>query len=76
MAFGPITSWEIDGETVETVIDFTFWAPWGRKESDMTQQLNNNINICTKNKISNLNLIKPICNYQPTGKVWDRKTKY
>ena len=24
MAFGPITSWEIDGETVETVSDFTF----------------------------------------------------
>ena len=27
MASGPITSWEIDGETVETVADFTFWAP-------------------------------------------------
>ena len=27
MAFGPITSWEIDGETVETVSDFVFWAP-------------------------------------------------
>ena len=27
MASGPITSWEIDGETVETVPDFTFWAP-------------------------------------------------
>ena len=26
MASGPITSWEIDGETVETVSDFTFWA--------------------------------------------------
>ena len=26
MAFGPITSWQIDGETVETVSDF-FWAP-------------------------------------------------
>ena len=27
MALGPITSWEIDGETVETVSDFIFWAP-------------------------------------------------
>ena len=27
MASGPITSWEIDGETAETVSDFTFWAP-------------------------------------------------
>ena len=27
MAFGPIISWEIDGETVKTVADFIFWAP-------------------------------------------------
>ena len=27
LASGPITSWEIDGETVETVSDFIFWAP-------------------------------------------------
>ena len=26
MASGPITSWEIDGETVEIVADFIFWA--------------------------------------------------
>ena len=27
MASGPITSWQINGETVETVADFIFWAP-------------------------------------------------
>ena len=27
MASGPITSWKIDGETVEKVSDFIFWAP-------------------------------------------------
>ena len=27
VASGPITSWQIDGETVETVPDFIFWAP-------------------------------------------------
>ena len=27
MASGPTTSWEIDGETVEIVSDFIFWAP-------------------------------------------------
>ena len=27
MTSGPITSWQIDGETVETVSDFIFWAP-------------------------------------------------
>ena len=27
MTSGPITSWQIDEETVETVTDFNFWAP-------------------------------------------------
>ena len=27
MAFCPITSWEIGGETIEKVSDFIFWAP-------------------------------------------------
>ena len=27
MASGPITSWEIDEKTVETVSEFIFWAP-------------------------------------------------
>ena len=31
MASGPITSWQIDGETVETVIDFIFFLGGGSK---------------------------------------------
>ena len=27
MASGAITSWQVDGETIETVRDFIFWAP-------------------------------------------------
>ena len=27
MAPGPVTSWEIDGDTVKTVADLFFWAP-------------------------------------------------
>ena len=27
MASGPVTSWQMDGETVETMADFIFWAP-------------------------------------------------
>ena len=27
MASGPVTSWEIDGKTMETLADFIFWAP-------------------------------------------------
>ena len=26
MVYSPITSWQIDGETMETVIDFIFWG--------------------------------------------------
>ena len=26
MALGPVTSWQVDGETVETVSDFIFWG--------------------------------------------------
>ena len=33
MAFGPITSWEIDGETVETVSDFFFFFGGGDPKS-------------------------------------------
>ena len=31
MQSGPTTSWEIDGETVETVSDFIFWTPKSRQ---------------------------------------------
>ena len=31
MASNPITSWQIDGETVETVADFSFLGGWGSK---------------------------------------------
>ena len=27
MASGPVTSWQMDGETVETMADLIFWAP-------------------------------------------------
>ena len=38
MASGPITSWEINGETVETVSDFIFWGSnkWNHGDSLVT----------------------------------------
>ena len=39
MAFGPITSWEIDGETVETVADFTFWGSKITADGDCSHEL-------------------------------------
>ena len=35
MASGPITSWKIDGETVETVSDFFFWGGGAPKSLQM-----------------------------------------
>ena len=40
MASGPITSWEIDGETLETVSDFIFWAPKSLKMMTAAMKLN------------------------------------
>ena len=34
MAFGPHTSWQIDGETMETVTDFGFWGAKITADSD------------------------------------------
>ena len=39
MAFGPITSWEIDGETVETVLDFILGAPKSLQMMTATMKL-------------------------------------
>ena len=39
MASGPITSWEIDGETVETVLDFIFWGSKITADSDCSHEI-------------------------------------
>ena len=39
MASGPITSWEIDGETVETVSDFIFWGSKITADGDCSHQI-------------------------------------
>ena len=39
MASGPITSWEIDGETVETVSDFIFWGSKITADGDCSQEI-------------------------------------
>jgi len=35
MASGPITSWQIDGETVETMADFIFWGSKMTADGDL-----------------------------------------
>ena len=39
MASGPITSWEIDGETVETVTDFIFWGSKITADGDCSHEI-------------------------------------
>ena len=39
MASGPITSWEIDGETVETVSDFIFWGLQITADGDCSHEI-------------------------------------
>ena len=39
MAFGPITSWEIDGETVETVSDFIFGSSKITADGDCSHEI-------------------------------------
>ena len=39
MTSGPITSWEIDGETVETVLDFIFWGSKITADGDCSHEI-------------------------------------
>ena len=39
MASGPITSWEIDGETVETMSDFIFWGSQITEDGDCSHEI-------------------------------------
>ena len=39
MASGPITSWEVDGETVETMSDFIFWGSKITADGDCSHEM-------------------------------------
>ena len=41
MASGPITSWQIDGETVETVRDFIFWGSKITADGNCSHEIKN-----------------------------------
>ena len=41
MASGPISSWDIDGETVETVTDFIFWGSKITEDDDFSHETQN-----------------------------------
>ena len=39
MAFHPVTSWQTDGETMQTVADFTFWGSKITADGDCSMKL-------------------------------------
>ena len=45
MASGPITSWEIDGETVKTVSDFIFLGSKITADADCSQEIKRNLSL-------------------------------
>ena len=56
MASGPITSWEIDGETVETVSDFIFWGSKITVDSDCSHEIKRHL-LLGKEVMTNLDSI-------------------
>ena len=56
MASGPITSWEIDGETVETVSDFIFWGSKTTADGDCSHEIKRRL-LFGRKVMTNLNSI-------------------
>ena len=56
MASGPITSWEIDGETVETVSDFIFWGSKITADGDCSHEIKRRL-LLGRKVITNLDSI-------------------
>ena len=56
MASGPITSWQIDGETVETVSDFIFWGSKITADGDCSHEIKRHL-LLRRKVMTNLNSI-------------------
>ena len=56
MASGPITSWEMDGKTVETVSDFIFWGSKITADGDCSHEIKRHL-LCGRKDMTNLDSI-------------------
>ena len=69
MACGPITSWQIDGETMETVTDFIFWGSQITADGDCSHEIKRRLllgrkamtNIDSILKSRNITLLTKVC---------------
>ena len=57
MASGPITSWQIDGETMETVTDFIFWSSKITADSDCSHEIKRCL-LLRRKPMANLDILK------------------
>ena len=58
MASGPITSWQIDGETVETVSDFIFWGSKITADGDYSHEIKRRLVLRRKSMTNLDNILK------------------
>ena len=66
MASGPTTSWQIDGETVETVADFIFWGSKITADGDCSHEIKRHL-LLGQNVMTNLDsILKSRDNTLPT----------
>ena len=69
MASGPITSWQIDGETMETVSDFIFWGSKITADDDCSHEIKRRLHLGRK-VMTNLDSIlksRDIANQSPSS---------
>ena len=59
MASGPVTSWEIDGETVKTVRDFIFWDPKITADGDCSDKIKRCL-LLRRNAMINLSSVQSL----------------
>ena len=58
MASGPMTSWQIDGETVETVTDFIFWDSKITADGDCSHEIKRRLLLARKAMINLDSILK------------------
>ena len=72
MASGPITSWQIDGETVETVADFNFLGSKITADGDCSHEIKRRL-LLGRKVMTNLDNIKKQRHYFVNkGSIWSR----
>ena len=75
MASGPITSWEIDGETVETEADFIFWRSKITADGDCSHEIKRRL-LLGRKAMTNLDSVLKIRDITLPTKVHTAKTMF